>query len=216
LQHHDTLAQGLVGLVLQLETINAHLTNSQTERAQQIVQISVSRARNTLAEARQAIDDLRRTATSEADFFQMLRQAVEQFSATTGLECRLEVPPFTLSRLGLLPALVRECVLRGLNEGLTNIARYAQASRVRVSLNLNPLKSGNRPWILELRIEDNGVGFKSFDFKQLAATGHYGLMGLQERSQLLGGNLELSRLKRTGSGTILRLQLPVTPDEQAI
>ncbi len=211
---HDTLAQGLVGLVLQLETINAHLTNSQSERAREIVQISVSRARSTLAEARQAIDDLRKNAAGESDFFQLMRQVVAQFTATTDIECYLDVQPVTLNQLGLLPALVRECVLRGLNEGLTNIARYAQASWVSISLTLNPLKSGNRNWTLELKIEDNGVGLKSDDLKQLAATGHYGLVGLQERVQLLGGNLEVSRPKRIG--TLLRLQLPIASGEQTI
>lgn len=203
---HDTLAQGLVGLVLQLETVNAHLENTQTERARQIIQISVNRARLTLAEARQAIDDLRKDAAGEVDFAQLVQEAIEQFASTAGIACRLDLKPFILNYLSSLPALVRECVLRGLKEGLTNIAHYARASQVGVSFNI---KGSTRRSVLELKIEDDGVGFKVIDFKQLAAMGHYGLLGLQERVQLLGGSLEVTSLK--GAGTTLRLQLPIAP-----
>jgi NarL family two-component system sensor histidine kinase YdfH len=55
---HDTLAQGVAGLVLQLEAVKAHLRSNRTERAAAIVEQSITRARSTLAESRAAIDDL--------------------------------------------------------------------------------------------------------------------------------------------------------------
>src|SRR5690606_37880015 len=56
---HDTLSQGVAALVLQLEAANAHLQNGRHDRAAGIIDLSLRRARNTLAESRAAIDDLR-------------------------------------------------------------------------------------------------------------------------------------------------------------
>ena len=64
---HDTLAQGVAGLVLQLEAVKAHLGANRTERAAAIVDQSLSRARSTLAESRAAIDDLRAAPASLAE-----------------------------------------------------------------------------------------------------------------------------------------------------
>ena len=64
---HDTLAQGLAGLVLQLEAIDSHLSRGNTTKAQTITQQAMERARLTLADARRAIDDLRSGDVPEAD-----------------------------------------------------------------------------------------------------------------------------------------------------
>ena len=56
---HDTLAQGLAGLILQLEAADSHLASGHPDRAQAIVQQAMTRARETLAESRRAIDGLR-------------------------------------------------------------------------------------------------------------------------------------------------------------
>ncbi|MBJ8194055.1 sensor histidine kinase, partial [Bacillus cereus] len=71
---HDTLAQGLAGLIMQLEAIDAHLTKGSTQRAQEIVQQSMSQVRRTLSDSRRAIDNLRSKTISEVDF----AEAVEE------------------------------------------------------------------------------------------------------------------------------------------
>src|SRR5207302_722875 len=70
---HDTLAQGLVGLTMQLETADALLTEEHPRQAQEIVQQAMHRARATLATARGAIDDLRSASPNERTF----RKAVQ-------------------------------------------------------------------------------------------------------------------------------------------
>ncbi|NBD35492.1 MAG: hypothetical protein GVY30_05785, partial [Chloroflexi bacterium] len=70
---HDTLAQGLAGLLLQLEAADSHLDAGRGERAQGIVQQAMARARATLAEARWAIDDLRATQLSAPDLAAAIR-----------------------------------------------------------------------------------------------------------------------------------------------
>ena len=81
---HDTLAQGVAGLVLQLEAVKAHLTSNRTERAVAIVEKSITRARSTLAESRAAIDNLRAVPANVTD---VVREKLEIFKQSTGVAC---------------------------------------------------------------------------------------------------------------------------------
>jgi NarL family two-component system sensor histidine kinase YdfH len=117
---HDTLAQGLAGLVLQLEAIDSHLSRGNPVKAQSITQQAMERARSTLADARRAIDDLRSGGFSEIDLETAVRAEADRFTAASGIPCELSIdlPPS-------LPEEVRECARRVVSEALTNIARYA-------------------------------------------------------------------------------------------
>ncbi|MFZ5881368.1 MAG: sensor histidine kinase [Chloroflexota bacterium] len=170
---HDTLAQGVAGLVLQLEAVKAHLAANRTDRAAAIVEQSIARARSTLAESRAAIDDLRAVSANVTD---AVREKVETFKQSTGLACGLEL----LVTDNHLPPAVIDHAMNILGESLTNISRHAQASNVRVSFVIQ-----NKT--LELEVRDNGKGF---DVKQ-ETKGHYGLVGMRERARLAGGMLSV-------------------------
>ncbi len=170
---HDTLAQGVAGLVLQLEAIKAHLASNRTERASAIVEQAISRARSTLAESRAAIDDLRAAPVSIAE---SVREKVEHFKQTTGVSCELEVSV----NENQLPFEITDHALNILGESLTNIARHAQATQVHVKLMLQDKN-------LELEVRDNGKGF---DVNQKPG-GSYGLIGMHERARLTGGMLSI-------------------------
>ncbi len=190
---HDTLAQGLAGLILQLEAADAHLSSGRAERAQAIVQQAMGRARTALAEARRAIDDLRSGERTPDALERSLRSEVEHFSQATGIPCEL-----TLSLPEALPVELEDPVCRLVAEGLTNVARHAQASRAWVRI--QPLDAG-----LEIVIGDNGRGFDPE--QETARPGHYGLLGMRERARLAGGSLAVETAP--GKGTILMLTLPV-------
>jgi len=189
---HDTLSQGLAGLILQLEAANSHLTSGRTERAQAILQQAMARARDTLADARRAIGDLRQGVAIPEDFAEAVREEADRFSTATGILCTLD-----LGSLPSLPDDVREHVLRIVSEELTNVARHAQASQVWVRLAVG---GGG----LEVEVRDDGVGFDP----AAAATqsGHYGLLGMRERARLAGGTLVVE--SAPGKGTVLRLSVP--------
>jgi NarL family two-component system sensor histidine kinase YdfH len=188
---HDTLAQGLAGLVLQLEAIDSHLSRGNTVKAQSITQQAMERARSTLADARRAIDDLRSGEVTDIDLETAVRAEADRFTAASGVPCELsiELPPS-------LSEDVRECVRRVVSEALTNSARYAQAQHTIVSL--RPIDQA-----LAIEVRDDGVGF---DPAQIGA-GHYGLIGLRERVRLIGGTLNIK--SAPGQGTTLRVQLPL-------
>jgi two-component system, NarL family, sensor histidine kinase YdfH len=171
---HDTLAQGVAGLVLQLEAIKAHLSADNTERASAIVEQSIARARNTLAESRAVIDDLRSASTNSTE---LVREKVERFKQATGIPCELEI---SVSE-NQLPAETTNHAMNILNESLTNIARHAQATQVKVNF---VIQNKN----LQLEVRDNGKGF---DVKQQTC-GHYGLIGMHERARLTGGMLSVA------------------------
>ncbi len=190
---HDTLAQGLAGLILQLEAANSHLSSGHHDRAQVIVQQAMARARATLADARRAIDDLRQDAVAPSDLATSLHREANRFTTATGIACQVE-----MALLPALPDAICEHVLRVVAEGLTNIARHAQATQAWV----NVAKADQH---IEIEVRDNGIGFDPAS--DSAQPGHYGLLGMRERARLAGGTLEIA--SASGQGTRLKLHLPL-------
>ncbi len=170
---HDTLAQGVAGLVLQLEAVKAHLGANRTERAAAIVEQSITRARSTLAESRAAIDDLRASSTDVSD---SVRENIERFRQATGIPCEVDISV----NENQLPFETTNHALNILSESLTNIARHAQATHVKVMF---IIQNQN----LQLEVRDNGKGF---DVNQ-KSSGSYGLIGMHERARLTGGMLSI-------------------------
>jgi len=189
---HDTLAQGLAGLILQLEAASSHQASGRSDRAQEIVQQAMARARATLADARRVIDGLREGAAGPADLSEAVREEVARFTTATGIPCALD-----LALPAALPDAVHEHALRAVAEGLTNVARHAQATQAWVRLS----GADDR---LEIQVRDNGIGF---DPAAAGQAGHYGLLGMRERARLAGGRLEV--VSGPGTGTALQLHLPL-------
>jgi NarL family two-component system sensor histidine kinase YdfH len=190
---HDTLSQGVTGLVLQLEAVKAHLEAGRGERAMTIIDQSLARARSTLADSRAAIDNLR---AIPANLTEAMHVKTERFSQATGIPCKLSLA------LGKTtpPPNIGDHLLSVLNEALTNVTRHAQAGQVWVRL-----EAKNNQ--IELEIQDDGQGF---DPEIVMGTGHYGLLGMRERARLVGGSLEIDT--GTMQGTRIRLVVPVTQE----
>jgi NarL family two-component system sensor histidine kinase YdfH len=188
---HDTLAQGLAGLILQLEAVDTHLSRGKVDRAQEIAVQAMARARSTLADARHAIDDLR-DDNSIIDVEATVRAEAERFTSATGIPCDLD-----LEITSHIPQPLVEQVLKIASEGLTNIARHARAEHVSLQIDAH---NG----LLEMEIKDDGSGF---DTNQIGKSGHYGLIGMRERARLASGTLDIH--SRLGEGTALKLSFPL-------
>nr|WP_245363320.1 sensor histidine kinase [Cohnella thailandensis] len=193
---HDTLAQGLAGIVMQLEAIDAHLQANRPLRAQEIVHQAMGRARRALTEARDVIDNLRIHSDSNVDFAQRVAEEIERFRQEEQLDVQLELEmPASMSKL------LSEHALHIIRESLTNIAKHAEASRVWVRV--HQIRS-----MLIIEIRDNGIGFNTATIGK--SLGHYGLVGMQERVRIIGGSFEIE----SGSeGTLIRIQVPLTEGE---
>jgi NarL family two-component system sensor histidine kinase YdfH len=190
---HDTLSQGLAGLILQLEAADAHLAGNRPERARGILQQSMEKARGTLAEARQAIDDLRRPA--ERDLVEAVEREADHFTIATGIPCEPQIE-LTVD----VPDPVAETVIRAISEGLTNIARHAKAGNVTLRLTGSEKE-------LEIEICDDGIGFDP----ESVEAGHYGLLGMRERVRLAGGRLEVQSVAGKGTRLVIRFPLEEVP-----
>jgi signal transduction histidine kinase len=194
---HDTLAQGVSGLVLQLEAVKHHLETDEIPEAQMIISEAVTQARNALRKARAAIDDLRAEATFAPELVEAIGQRAQQFHAATGVEYELDAQlPDNL----LLPSTVSLHARRGVAEMLTNVARHAQATRVQIRLQLVD-------GYLLIEIVDDGVGF---DAEAAARPGHYGIIGLKERARLTDGHFSIKSAPENGTTVQLRLSMEET------
>ena len=189
---HDTLAQGLAGLILQLEAAQAHLEGGRSARTFEIVDQALAQARATLRDARQAIGDLREEASAAPDLATSVRREVNRFTEATGIPCQLD-----LSLPSALPEEIVEHARRIVAEGLVNVARHAQADHAW-------LRVAGDDDRLEIAMRDDGRGFDPA--RAIGQVGHYGLLGIRERVRLVGGAFEVER--RAGAGATLRARLP--------
>jgi NarL family two-component system sensor histidine kinase YdfH len=191
---HDTLSQGLAGLILQLEAADANLANDRSEKARVIIQQSMQQARATLESSRRAIDNLRQPEPENLEG--AIQREITQFSEYSGIPCeiRLEIPGRFLEE-------IQEAVIRSVAEALNNIARHAEAQKVEISA---MSENGS----LMIILKDDGKGF---DPENIPA-GHYGILGIRERIRLVGGQLEIKSSSQ--SGTTLIVTIPVNDEEE--
>lgn len=194
---HDTLAQGLAALALQLESADALLEGDfperveREERVRRAVRQALQLTRANLDEARRSVLDLRAAPLEGRSLAQALTALAEQTEAKAGLSV-------TLSATGShrpLPVRVETGLYRIAQEALANVVQHARASEVSLRLITTPEE-------IRLAIADNGRGF---DPEQVKAN-RYGLIGLNERAKLLGGQLELET--GPGAGTRLEVTIP--------
>jgi len=189
---HDTLAQGLAGLAMQLDVVDALLSEENLKEAQEVVQQAMARSRATLAGARKAIDDLRSDGSVTFDCCEAVQEEILHFTSATGIACHAD-----LAALATAPSPFHEHMLRVVTEGLLNVARHAQAHQVWVH-------AIHQDGTLTIEIHDDGIGFDTSH--EATRTGHYGLLGLRERARLIGGYLEVE--SASDMGTTIRFSLP--------
>jgi len=193
---HDTLAQELTGIALQLEAADALLEHS-PERARARIRQALERTRESLVEARRSVLDLRAGPLERQALPAALETLGQRFTAETGT-----LVAFQLELGGpRLPARVEEALYRIAQEALVNIRRHAQASAVRIELR----QKGDS---VQLIVADNGRGFDP----QLPGTGAhthgFGLIGMQERARLLNGDMQISSCP--GAGAQVEVIIPIT------
>jgi NarL family two-component system sensor histidine kinase YdfH len=189
---HDTLAQGLAGLILQLEAADSHLEQGDPARAQEVVQQTMRRARTTLAEARRAIQALRPAALEDTSLIEALGREVDQFAEGTGVRAVLDV---AAGSPDVSPEMAQD-ILRIVQESLSNVARHADASNVLVRL-------AEREQGIRVVVRDDGVGFDPAQARELP--GCFGLAGMRERAERLGGALRVE--SERGQGTTVELDI---------
>lgn len=196
---HDTVAQQLAGLALQLEAADA-LVERDPERGRQTLRRAIDLTHTTLDDVRRSVLDLRAAPLEGLPLHQALRRLVRAFGREQGVKAslRLRGPVRALSpriELG---------VFRVAQEALSNVAHHAGAQRIVVTLDLGPAPGAP----LRLIVADDGRGFAAGEppARPPSGAGHFGLVGMQERARLLGGALAVA--SASGSGTRITLDVP--------
>jgi two-component system sensor histidine kinase DegS len=194
-QIHDGPAQALSNFILQAE-IAARLFDKDAELAKQELTNMRSAATTTLQKVRDFIFDLRPMMLDDLGLVPTVKRYVDAFKEKSGIQAAL-----TVTGAERRLESVREImVFRGLQELLGNIRSHAQASQVRVSFDVDDSR-------VRVVVEDNGKGF---DVEAALSGGQQktiGLASLKERTELLGGRLEVD--SQAGQGTRVVMELPV-------
>ncbi len=191
---HDTLAQGLAAITMQLETADAMLeANAGPEQARPAVNQALSLARANLEEARRSVLDLRAAPLEGRTLAQALAALADEESAKGAVPVRFHGTGASRP----LPSRVEAGLYRIAQEAVTNALRHAAARAIRIKLLAQPAQ-------VRLVVADDGRGF---DASTLPA-GRYGLAGISERAHLLGGKLTLQT--SPGQGTRLEVVVPLS------
>ena len=193
---HDGLQQGLTGVALQLDTAS-RLRERAPEQAVHHLELARNLMRQTHADLRSSVWNLRSRSQEDFSLVEALRQSAGRLTDGTGWSSRSARPVSSQP----LSELQEENLLRIGQEALTNAIKHSKSERMEIHLDFSP-------GLLVLRIRDFGIGF-SPDRVHGPAEGHFGLSGMSERAQRIGGSLEIH--STPGSGTLIEATLPLTP-----
>jgi two-component system, NarL family, sensor kinase len=187
---HDTLAQGLTAIGLDVEGALRHLEGSPaTARAR--LERALATTRANLEEARRAVLDLRAAPLAGRPLAEALAALGRAFTSETGVRVHLQA-----QGEGELPLRVETELYRVAQEALANVRQHAHATRVEIILRVTEREA-------TLAIRDDGVGFEP----GRGGEGHHGVLGMRERAKLLGGHLRVA--SRVGRGTSITARVPL-------
>jgi len=211
---HDTLAQGLTGIITQLEA--AQQTASDAERERRIGNAK-RLARDSLAEARRSVQALRPQALENSRLPEALADEMARWSATSGVAGEVE----TTGDARALHPEVEVTLLRVAQEALANVAKHAGASRAAVTLSY-------MEDVVSLDVRDDGAGFipptppppsnvskvngskvNGSKVNGGPSDGGFGLIAMRQRVSRLAGQLEIE--SEPGAGTAVSASLPAIP-----
>ncbi len=194
---HDTLAQALAALTMQLEVADALAAAPTDERLGEAVARALALARSTLDQARSSVLDLRAAPLEGRTFLRALEELAAEVRGAAGGAFDVQVASDGFDGDGGdLSAAVEVGLYRIAQQALANIARHAGAALAAVRLMREPGR-------VRLRIEDDGVGFDP----AAVPPGRFGLLGMSERARLLGGTLTIE--SSPGGGTAVEVAVPL-------
>jgi signal transduction histidine kinase len=189
---HDDTSQNLAVLVMGLESaIQALRANGPPPRLEEVKALAV----HALEEVHRLIYDLRPSVLDDLGLFSAIRWYAERQLGSRGLAVRCEVS----EPEPRLPPAWDIALFRMCQEAMNNVVRHAEAESVLVQVNV---EGG----VLRIDIEDDGKGFDP-GAAPAGDRAHWGLLGIQERAQILGGSARID--SAPGAGTRVEIKVPL-------
>lgn len=187
---HDTVVHTLSGLTVQLETTKAYVdVNSETVK--QLLTQSLAATRSGLQETRRALKELRASPLEDLGFAMAVQDLLNKAVERGKFILNLSLPTPTV----YIAPEVEQGIYRIIQEATENVVQHAQAQHLDVRLTATITA-------LELLIQDDGIGF---DLQAPHRQGHFGLHGMKERAELIGGSLTMTSIPNVG--TTIRLHI---------
>lgn len=191
---HDTLAQAFVGISAQLDALETCLPEN-LRPAHVYLDLARRMAQHSLTEARRSVMDLRSSVLADRDLAAALESDARNW--TTGSAVNVEI--HVTGGFQNLPDDMEHNLLRIAQEAVTNASKHARASRIEVTLERTTKT-------VSLKIADNGCGFQ-VDDAFAGMGGHFGLIGIRERAERIGGEFRLQ--SEPGGGTEVEVTVPL-------
>ena len=193
---HDSLNQLLVGALLEMRSSQDRLNKNDTAGASHALQQAKDILHSVEIELRQIIFDLRPPALDTLGLLPSIERYAQQFAARTHVRCEVmhQGAPYRLS------ADAEITLYRIVQEALQNVAAHAQAAQASVCLAFDPQ-------LLEVTVSDDGCGF-ALDERRVNADSHFGLLGMRERAESLGGRFDIRTAPQ--QGTQVNVWVPVS------
>ncbi len=187
---HDELGQALTALRIDVAWLSERVSRDGTvgERLQSMSNI----LDNTVESVRRIAAHLRPGLLDDLGLAASIEWLADQITARSGIRCRIAMDHGSLD----LNERLSVCVYRIVQEALTNVARHSEASEVEVGI--QEVENS-----LLVEISDNGVGFDPETRKY-----SYGLLGIRERAQMLGGTVEVTSRPDEGTSVMASFPLP--------
>ena len=197
---HDTLLQSFQGLLLRFQSVS-NLLPMRADVAKQRLDDAIEHTAKAIAEGRDAVHQLRSTIVATNDLASEISMLAHELDADHNDHT---YPAFSIhveGRPRSLRPIVRDEVYRIAAEALRNAFQHSAARRIEVELRYGEQE-------LRLRARDDGRGIDPAIPAQNRPQGHWGLSGMRERAQLLGGNLQV--WSEVNSGTEVELIIPAS------
>ncbi|MFD7866168.1 sensor histidine kinase [Streptomyces sp. NPDC059783] len=194
---HDTIAQGLTGIIAQLQAATS-TQDTDPALAREHLRRAAGLARHSLGEARRSVQNLLPSALEHDDLPGALEKTVLGWSERTGVRA-----DFTVT--GTAEPLhdeVGATLLRIAEEALANAARHARATRAGVTLSYMDDE-------VSLDVRDDGRGFDPHALPARRSTGGFGLGGMRARAERIAGTVEVET--GPGLGTAVCARVPLVP-----
>jgi signal transduction histidine kinase/ligand-binding sensor domain-containing protein len=193
---HDTLLQAVYGLLLRLEVVTSRITDAGTREE---LQSAIEMAERLAVEGRDRVAGLRLEAGRSDDLPGALRETVNQIQRNHETHIELQIA----GRPREVQPTVAEELLLVAREAALNAVRHAQARRVSVTL-------AYRRQDLRLTVRDDGRGIEREVLERGGVEGHWGLHGMRERVEAVGGTFTLASHRGRGTTVVARLERPWT------
>ena len=197
---HDTLLQSFQGVLLMFRTAQTLIATRPAE-AQQAVEDAIAQARAAITEGRSAVQGLRPSVGEPCDFNEAIKTLGEELAKDSAHSSLAALTMYVEGTPRALKPLVRDEIFRIASEALRNAYRHATASRIELQVDY-----GDRRF--NLRVRDNGKGIDSAPTTGGALPGHFGLRGMRERANEIGGKFRI--WSAPGFGTEVELTVPAS------